>query len=253
MLGAAAGSDPRSIVASADDTSSGDRRRSLGYSRSASLALAAATVEATTRPPSRPLTVTSRQPIRPGNDVSRNASSAPSPRAPVDDVESDRLQTTGAGSRDGSVLDDSKGQAPAVERQDEIACEGGRIVRAPELRAELVRRNLGDVERVPDVDVAAGDLDAGVAIDREVSERVRARRRRHRKQSGQDAAERNQDKCDAAPHRTGSHYASRRFVEAGPDRPPRMNVRPTCPSCCRSPTADPRCTGRIRAGSGRRH
>ena len=204
-----------------------------------------------TRPPSRALRVTSRQPIGPETTCPGTRARRLPSRA-IDDVESERLQATGAGSRDDPVLDDSKRHAPAVERQDEIASEGGRIARAPDLRAELIGRDLGDVERVPDVDVAAGDLDAGVAIDREVAERVRARRRRRREQSGDDAAERNQGKCDAAPHRTGSHYASKRFVEAGARPAPTMNVRPTCPSCCRSPTADPRCTGRIRAGSGRR-
>ena len=62
--------------------------------------------------------------MRPGNDASRNASSRAVASRAIDDVESDRLQPTGAGSRDGSVLDDSKGYAPAVERQDEIAVRG---------------------------------------------------------------------------------------------------------------------------------
>ena len=200
MLGAAAGSDPRSIVASADDTSSGDRRRSLGYSRSASLALAAATVERgdTSAVACADGYLTPADPARkrrvPECELGAVAS------RPIDDVESERLQSTGAGSRDGSVLDDSKRQAPAVERQDEVACEGGGIVGAPELRAELVRRDLGDVERVSDVDVAAGDLDAGVAIDREVAERVCARGGRRHEQGGQDAAERKagQVRCGAS-------------------------------------------------------
>ena len=70
-------SAPSRMVASALAVSSGDLSRSLGYERRASLSLVAGTVDASTRTPSRPAMVTSRQPMRPGNARSRNRSFEP--------------------------------------------------------------------------------------------------------------------------------------------------------------------------------
>ena len=52
--------------------------------------------------------------------------------------------------------------------------------------AELEGRDLGQVERVVDVDPVAGELDGGMAVDGEVAERVR-RGHGRRDQSGQTA------------------------------------------------------------------
>ena len=68
-------------------------------------------------PPSRPATVTSRQPIRPGKDsVAERELVTVTPRA-IDDVEPERLQTAGTRTRSGLGVDDVQRNTTAVERQ----------------------------------------------------------------------------------------------------------------------------------------
>ena len=73
--GGAPGDSPGSIAAVARRTSSGERSRSFGYARSPRLSLISGTSEPATPAPSRADSVTSRQPMRPGNERSRKTSS----------------------------------------------------------------------------------------------------------------------------------------------------------------------------------
>ena len=153
--------------------SSGERRSSsFGYARSASLSLVAGTSELTTRAPSRARDVTSRQPIRPGNERSRNASSSRRPARLVDDVQPEGPETRGARARDDAPLERPQRDALAVDAELQLAREPGRKVRLAHLPAELVGGDLGEVERVPDVDRVPGELDPRIAVDGEVAERV---------------------------------------------------------------------------------
>ena len=104
-----------------------------------------------------------------------------------------------------------RAEPPAVQRQDELVGEAGRIARLPNVGADLVRRDLGDIERVADVDVTPGDLDTGVVVDREVAERVRLGQCRRDERSCQGATQRCQDECDAAPHEGCSPDGAGRF------------------------------------------
>ena len=148
-----------STVAAADETSSGDsqeirrvrtqrvaRRSSTGRRRSSDPPAVACTI------------VTSRQPIRPGKlTIVERELTAVAGRA-VHDLEPQRLQTAPGAARETSVCDHAS--APAASVKDELVGEvrnrrDSPALRAP--RADLVRRDLGDVERVADVDVAPGD------------------------------------------------------------------------------------------------
>ena len=132
--GAAAAADPSAIVADALETSSGELSWSDGYFRRRSLALVAAASVSSTRAPSRAVTVTSRQPMRPGNDVSSKSSSVPAPSRAIHDVEAQRLEPSRTRTGRGAALDDAKRHLPSVERQNETACEARRIARLVALR-----------------------------------------------------------------------------------------------------------------------
>ena len=81
-----------------------------------------------------------------------------------------------SGPQGDSTLDDMKWCERAVQRELELASQAPCIARLSNLCSELVGRDLGQVERVANVDVAPRDLDAGVPVDREVAERMRTGR-----------------------------------------------------------------------------
>ena len=190
------------------------RAQEIGAGRRASpsLVLRSGTSAATIRPPSRAPSVTSRQPIRSGNDRSSNASVFPSPTARYTTSSRSVFSPPAPGRVATLWSTTASAHAPPVEGEHELLRESGGIAGLAELGAELVRRNLGDVQRVPHVDVPAGDLDPRVPIDREVAERMRPRRRRRHERSCQGAAQRDQSDCDAAPHERCSHGPPRRFT-----------------------------------------
>jgi len=69
----------------------------------------------------------------------------------------------------------------------------------------LVRRDLGEIEDVADVETVTGNLDAGEAVDGEVAERMRARG--SRRDERHDDREKHEDPSqENAPFRaTGAH------------------------------------------------
>ena len=66
-------------------------------------------------------------------------------------------------------------RADAVEPQLERPGELGRVAGRADAVAGLEGRDLGEVEDVVDEDTVARELDAGIVVDGEVAERVRAR------------------------------------------------------------------------------
>ena len=129
----------------------------------------------------------------------------------VHHIEPQCLQAARARARGGAMGDDLERNPPAVQRQDELVGETGRIARLPNVGTHLVRRDLGDIERVADVHVTPGDLDPRVVVDREVAEWVRLGECRGDERSCQGAAQRGQDECDAAPHEGCSPDGAERF------------------------------------------
>ena len=120
--------------------------------RSALLALVAGTVEPTIRPPSRAATrdLTPADPARERAVLEREL--APVASRSVDDVEPERLQSAGARVASRLGARPLERRAPSVQRQDELVARDGRDIRVADLGAELIGRDLGDVERVADVE-----------------------------------------------------------------------------------------------------
>ena len=99
----------------------------------------------------------------------------PRRRRLVDGVEAERLEAARTGPLDAAPLEDAEGRAAAVDAELEPAGGLGREAGAANPLPRLQRRDLGQVERVVDVDAPARELDRRVAVDREVAERVRLR------------------------------------------------------------------------------
>src|SRR6476619_6407777 len=66
-------------------------------------------------------------------------------RSAVHHIEPQRLQTTRARARGRAMGDDLERNPPAVQRQDELVGETGRIVRLPNICTDLIRRDLRDI------------------------------------------------------------------------------------------------------------
>ena len=236
------------------ETSSGERSRSPGYARSSSLALVAGTLERATRAvPRRDRHLAPADPAR--ERVSSKRERRPGRGRRVDDVEPQRLQAAGAGSRAATSWSTTRSgtrrrrasarargraapRSPARGRRPRAGTSGSRRGRARSGRRSVAR-----------------DLDAGVPVDREVPERVRRRRGRSDEEGGE--GEKRGDEAFTGVVRQGaSRFAESEAVGGRPEGRPRATYRPlpesTCPSCCRTRSADPRCTGTIRGGSGRR-
>ena len=121
-----------------------------------------------------------RHPILPRNDPSVNASAVPCPLARYTTSSRSVLSPPAPGRVDTRVATTRSGTRCPSNASSRSFRERSRVLRPTEIRAHLVGRDLCDVQRVADIDVAAGDLDPGVVVDREVAERVRARGgRRH--------------------------------------------------------------------------
>ena len=121
----------------------------------------------------------------------------------VDGVEAQRLQPAGSRPLDGPTLEHAQRRAAAVDAEVEVPRRLRGERRPADRVAELERRDLGHVERVVDVDPAAGELDRRVPVDGEVAERVRLRRRRdeQRRQAGDD--EQQHASCQGLPGHRG--------------------------------------------------
>ena len=106
-------------------------------------------------------------------------------RARVDDLESRRVQTGLARREREHAPDRAQGEPPAAHRERQVLPDrSGELLRvdAGAVRVDgrlcLERRDLRHVEHIEDVDPPARRLDAAVAVDREVAERMRERRYR---------------------------------------------------------------------------
>ena len=194
-------------------TFSGLASSACGYRRSSSLTLAAGTDDAVTARPSTPAAVISRQPVRSASVVS---STSTWPRSAIGEVEqsleSRDVQARLAGAEPGGAAPVREGQRRSVDGDVQVAghprargVRPGLELRGTHLpvavgvllRAQLLRGDLGDVDRVHDAQLAGRGLEARVVVDGEVAERVRGRggRRPQREADGEqadgeDAAER---------------------------------------------------------------
>ena len=103
------------------------------------------------------------------------------------------VRPSGAVARDDAMCDGAELDPLPVEPQLELPRDESRRSRAArDPVAELEGRDLGEVEDVANVDAVAGELDARVVVDREVAERVGARRAREREHE----PDRGDERCD---------------------------------------------------------
>ena len=167
----------------------------------------------------------------------------------VHDVEAERLEPPGA--RSCAARCRRRRGARAGRRESAPAARASR----PRNRAfgrpgELIRGDLGDVERVPQIDLAAGDLDPGIAVIVKLPSGCAAavagsRGNCHR--AGLRAKT-----IDAAPHARYSHGAPVGSMGAGAKTGPRV-CRMLLPlRVVEARPADPPCTGTNAGASGRR-
>ena len=173
MVGGAPEPSPGSTLATAADTFSGERSRSVGVGAKRRALTRRGHVRAHD---ARAVTCGKRDLAPADAPVERaipEGKRSTGPSRDVDHVEAERLQTAGAGTGDDTALEHAEWSTLPVEREHELSCEPRRVTGSTDLCAELVRRDLREVERVANVGRVARELDSRVAVDGEVAEWVR--------------------------------------------------------------------------------
>ena len=193
---------PGSVATRNERTSTGDARRSPGYSRSSSLMLATGTGESISRTP-----VAVRGDLPPADPIGQVAvleGDLRRPSSAASAVNPQRQPQGGQTARAGPRLERASGRPPvdrpAVHGEDERGGDvgtlgggrggelaGGRgAVRRDRLQC-LGRRDLGPVDDCRELDPVGKELDVGVVVDREVPERMGLGRPRARRAPGAPA------------------------------------------------------------------
>ncbi len=118
----------------------------------------------------------------------------------------------------GGRVERIEGDALDANLQREVAGDGRtliagpaveRLLRIADVLLELERGDLGDVERVVHPDGVAVDLDAGVAIDGEVAQRMGERRApRQKRKRSHDGKEGHEEEATAAHFDASSRFDS---------------------------------------------
>ena len=132
-------------------------------------------------------------------------------RGAVDRVEAHRLQPAGARSLRCAVGEGDERHADAVDAQLELPREQGGVAGAADLGTLLERRDLGEVERVADVDRVAGEVDGCEVIHGEVAERVCRGARRH--DEDDERRREREDDCETGLHRSAFRATGAQRIE----------------------------------------